>query len=104
MDIHLRCLHPPEPGTWPSLSSTVRLEIVDHVHAGDGNAVHLLGVKALVSDGAEGLENGQFLLAKIYDPLYSDYEQDDVNPFIAVDKAYPHESAAYARLEDLQGA
>ncbi|MCJ1260007.1 hypothetical protein MMC24_007847 [Lignoscripta atroalba] len=43
------------------------------------------------------------LLAKFYDPLYYDHDQDDVDPFLCVDRDYSHETAAYTALAKLQG-
>ena len=43
------------------------------------------------------------VVAKIYDPLYIDNDELYVNPFVAADKDYTHEVAAYKAFSDLQG-
>ena len=57
----------------------------------------------VISSSTTELEKAKRLIAKIYDPLYFDHEQDDVNPFPAVDLVYTHEAAAYEKLKPLQG-
>ncbi len=47
---------------------------------------------------------GERIVAKIYDPLYYDHEQDDVDPFVASDLAYAAETAAYETLTRLHGS
>ncbi|KAK9234073.1 hypothetical protein V1525DRAFT_452899 [Lipomyces kononenkoae] len=42
------------------------------------------------------------LIAKFYDPLYFDHEQDDADPFLCVDRDYSHVAAAYKALSVLQ--
>jgi serine/threonine protein kinase len=42
-------------------------------------------------------------VAKIYDPLYFDHEQDEADPFLPIDHDYSHETAAYKALSTLQG-
>lgn len=55
-----------------------------------------------VSNCASSLPNS--LVAKFYDPLYFDHQQDDADPFLCVDCAYSHEAAAYVTLKELQGS
>ncbi|PGH12371.1 hypothetical protein AJ79_04319 [Helicocarpus griseus UAMH5409] len=43
------------------------------------------------------------ITGKKYDPLHSNHEQDDSDPFLVADRAYTHETAAYVKLAELQG-
>ncbi|RDL34546.1 uncharacterized protein BP5553_07674 [Venustampulla echinocandica] len=99
-----RCLlHPPVLGPRGGLDSGVtELEIVRLVRAGDGHAAQLLAVRVLTS--TNGLLPDMNLLAKLYDPLYFDHEQDDVDPFLAVYRAHTRECAVYKKVADLQGS
>ncbi len=42
-------------------------------------------------------------MAKIFDPLYQDHQQNEVDPFPYADTAYANEAAAYAKLAHLHG-
>ncbi len=46
---------------------------------------------------------GELIVAKIFDPLYHNHQQDDADPFLLADAAYANETAAYAKLAALQG-
>jgi hypothetical protein len=46
---------------------------------------------------------GEHIVAKIFDPLYRDHHQDDIDPFLCADAAYANEVAAYAKLAKLHG-
>jgi serine/threonine protein kinase len=96
-----RCLlHPPSSGTFTS--GVAELEIIKLVRAGDQHGAQLLTVRVLTS--TYDLPSDTDLLAKFYDPLYFDHEQDDADPFLCVDSAYTHESAVYQKLADFQGS
>ncbi|KAK9320248.1 hypothetical protein V1517DRAFT_310026 [Lipomyces orientalis] len=86
-----RCiLHPPRPGSFGT--TTVDLKIVEHIQVVN------------VHPPESSLPPCNIpLMAKIYDPLYYDHEQDDADPFLCVDRAYCHETAAYKALPELQG-
>ncbi|KAK9249273.1 hypothetical protein V1506DRAFT_569458 [Lipomyces tetrasporus] len=99
-----RCiLHPPRPGSFGT--TTVDLKIVDIVRAGDQHSSQLVTVQVVNVDPPESsLPTSNIpLMAKIYDPLYFDHEQDDADPFLCVDRAYCQEAAAYKALSELQG-
>ncbi len=55
------------------------------------------------SSSTDKLPRDTDLVAKIYDPLYWDHDQDDADPFLCVDRAYSCETAAYTALSKLQG-
>ncbi|KAJ5584225.1 uncharacterized protein N7459_004025 [Penicillium hispanicum] len=104
LDLIDRCLkHPPLPGQLGD--NTVTLEIEDSFKTGDGHIsqvflVRLIGanprIPNLPSDGVR-------LVAKVYDPLYIDYDLGCFNPFICVDQWYSHEANVYPVLSHLQG-
>ena len=95
IDAVQRCLlHPPLSGMFTS--GVAELEIVRLVRAGDQHGAQLLAVRDIPSDTD--------LLAKFYDPLYFDHEQDEADPFLCVDRAYTHESAVYTKIADFQGS
>ncbi|EEH33783.2 hypothetical protein PAAG_04832 [Paracoccidioides lutzii Pb01] len=80
--------HPPLPGL--TGKCTIRLKVVGPVRIGDQHSAQLVTVH-------------MYLLAKLYDPLSFDHEQDDVDPFRYTDLAYSHETAAYRLLCPLEG-
>ncbi|KAK9362912.1 hypothetical protein V1504DRAFT_438149 [Lipomyces starkeyi] len=96
-------LHPPRPGSFGT--ATVDLKIVDIVRAGDQRSSQLVTVQVVNVDppGSSLPLSNITLMAKIYDPLYFDHEQDDADPFLCVDRAYCREVAAYKALSELQG-
>jgi hypothetical protein len=97
IDAVQRCLlHPPLSGTFTS--GVAELEIVRIVRAGDRHGAQLLAVRVLTL--THDLPSDTDLLAKFYDPLYFDHEQDKADPFLCVDRAYTHESAVYQKLTD----
>jgi serine/threonine protein kinase len=96
-----RCLlHPPLTGVFTS--GVAELEIVRLVRVGDQHGAQLLVVRVLTS--THELPSDTDLVAKLYDPLYFDHEQDDTDPFLYIDRAYRHESAVYTKLADFQGS
>lgn len=96
-----RCLlHPPLPGQDGKV--TVNLQITGPIRAGDNHSAQLVTVR-VQSSSSDDLPRDQDLVAKIYDPLYFDHEQDDADPFLCVDRDYSHETAAYQVLSPLQG-
>ncbi|OAX78680.1 hypothetical protein ACJ72_07011 [Emergomyces africanus] len=72
-------------------STTANLEIIDAIRASDNQSAKLVVV--LVKADMKLL-----ILAKIYDPLYYDHEQDDADPFLCVDRDYSPETAVYNAL------
>ena len=96
-----RCLlHPPLAGVFTS--NVAELEIIKLIRAGDQYDAQLFTVRVLTS--THDLPSDTDLLVKLYDPLHFDHEQDDVDPFLYVDRAYTHESAVYTKLADFQGS
>ena len=110
------CLeHAPLPGRTRA-SDKLHLTVIQTVHAGQKRPAQVLQVRV------QGWPQGRSLLAKFYDPLYDRYirpppdDEDnhgkdwdsllagDGDPFAYADFSYSHESAAYARLQSLQGA
>jgi hypothetical protein len=45
----------------------------------------------------------EHIVAKIFDPLYQDHRQNEVDPFRLADATYANEAAAYAKLAKLHG-
>ncbi|KAK9235011.1 hypothetical protein V1525DRAFT_411229 [Lipomyces kononenkoae] len=94
-----RCiLHPPLPGSIGA--TTVYLRIVESVRLGDNYNAQVAKVQVECVIPHESSSPPQ----KFYDPLYFDHEQDDVDPFLCVDRHYSHEVAAYNALSDLHGS
>lgn len=99
-----RCLlHPPLPGS--DRRHAVLMEITATIRVGDNQCAQLAAVQVLnvTPTTIHGLPTNQTLVAKLYDPLYFDHEQDDADPFLCVDRDYSHETAAYTALSKLQG-
>lgn len=99
-----RCLlHPPLPGS--DRRHAVLMEITATIRVGDDQCAQLAAVQVLnvTPTTIHGLPTNQTLVAKLYDPLYFDHEQDDADPFLCVDRDYSHETAAYTALSKLQG-
>ncbi|KAK9239598.1 hypothetical protein V1525DRAFT_397871 [Lipomyces kononenkoae] len=100
-----RCiLHPPLPGSIGV--TTVYLRIVESVRLGDNHSAQVakVQVERVIPHESSSPPVDTPLIAKFYDPLYFDHEQDDVDPFLCVDRHYSHEVAAYNALSDLQGS
>jgi serine/threonine protein kinase len=99
-----RCiLHPPalgQTGTDP-----IHLKVVEPIRTGDNHAAQLVTVRILHAPQnlSMALPMNEYLVAKFYDPLYFDHNNDDGDPCLWVDKAYTHETAAYEMLRPLQG-
>ncbi|EGC44977.1 conserved hypothetical protein [Histoplasma capsulatum var. duboisii H88] len=99
-----RCiLHPPLPGL--TGKGTIRLKIVEPVRIGDQQSAQLVTVHMVdkTPDISDLIPTDKHLVAKFYDPLYFDHEQDDADPFRYTDLAYSHETTAYQLLYPLQG-
>lgn len=98
------CLrHPPIPGA--NGPSSLRLQINDTIRIGDRHHVQLVLVEVLaVNPPVKGLSQGQQVVAKLYDPMYIDDDQFYINPFVAADKGYTYEAAAYMALADFQSS
>ncbi|PGH28296.1 hypothetical protein AJ80_00187 [Polytolypa hystricis UAMH7299] len=97
-----RCiLHPPLEGQ--DGSTIANLEIIETVRAGDSHCAQLVVMQVKQVSPQNALPMGRRLLAKIYDPLYFDHEQDDADPFLCVDRDYSHETASYMALRELYG-
>ena len=87
--------HPPIE-TEPLDTKGITLNIIKQVRTGEAKAAQIAQVEV------EGIKNNS-LVAKFYDPFYYDHEQDDVEPFLAVDYAYYKEISAYWYLKAYQG-
>jgi serine/threonine protein kinase len=99
-----RCLlHPPLQGS--TGSTTMRVKILGTVRAGDGHSAQLVTIQAFYIDRKmiNAPPSDVHLIAKFYDPLYFDHEQDDVDPFLCTDHDYSHETAVYKALCQFQG-
>lgn len=78
----------------------VEFKIVDWVQAGDPSSTQVIKIRILNS--TINLPTDMDILAKIYDPLYFNHIQDNVDIFRYTDFCYRRESAAYKHLADLQ--
>ncbi|EER43150.1 conserved hypothetical protein [Histoplasma capsulatum var. duboisii H88] len=97
-----RCIkHPPLAGS--DGPTTAELKIDGAVRIGDNHSAQLVTVQILHTSPPKMLPTDTNLLAKIYDPLYFDHEQDDVDPFLCVDRDYARETAADLALPQLYG-
>lgn len=99
-----RCLlHPPLPGS--DRPHTVLMELTGTIRIGDNQSAQLAAVQVLnvTPTTTHGLLTNQTLVAKLYDPLYFDHDQDDADPFLCVDRDYSRETATYTALSKLQG-
>ncbi|KLJ13360.1 hypothetical protein EMPG_11698 [Blastomyces silverae] len=98
-----RCIkHPPPAGS--DGPATAELKIVGTVRIGDNHSAQLVTVQVLHTTPPNVLPTDTNLLAKIYDPLYFDHEQDDADPFLCVGRDYTRETTAYLALSQLYGA
>lgn len=71
--------------------SSLQLQINDTIRVG----AQLVVVEILTANtSAKGLAQGQQVVAKLYDPMCIDGEFY-INPFLAADKDYTYEAAAY---------
>ena len=96
----IRCQrHPPLPGKDGQVMAEV--EIIRPIRAGDKYSTQLVAVR--VKSSCDKLPKDIDVVAKIYDPLYFDHDQDDADPFPYLDHDYSHEAAAYKALAELQG-
>ena len=92
VDVLTRCLtHKPISGRRGS--RCLRLKIREAIRVGDGKTSQIVLV-----DVISGQLSSTRIVAKLYDPLYYDHSNDDVDPFLFVDVEYTRESAAYRYL------
>lgn len=99
-----RCIaHQPAPGTFKP--GSVVFEIQQLLRTGDGETAQILIGNAIKVDAILKLGNieQRQVVAKVYDPLYENMNQDDFDPFARADNAYAVEVAVYTRLAKLQG-
>ncbi len=73
------------------------LKILGDIRTGISQSAQLVTARRLAAG------HDHVLVAKFYDPFFWDPNQDDVDPFRAVDVHYSHEAAAYEKLASLQG-
>ncbi|PYH96027.1 hypothetical protein BO71DRAFT_397535 [Aspergillus ellipticus CBS 707.79] len=92
-DVFTRCLtHNPISGQLGT--RCLRLRVHEAIRVGDGKTSQIILVDVISGQ----LPNSQ-VVAKLYDPLYYDHANDDVDPFLFVDVEYTRESAAYRYLQ-----
>ncbi|KAE8311012.1 hypothetical protein BDV41DRAFT_543319 [Aspergillus transmontanensis] len=72
----------------------LRLKVHKAIRVGDGKTSQIVLVDVISGQ----LPNSR-VVAKLYDPLYYDHADDDVDPFLFVDVEYTRESAAYRYLQ-----
>ncbi|OOF94097.1 hypothetical protein ASPCADRAFT_131729 [Aspergillus carbonarius ITEM 5010] len=78
-------------------SLTLRLKLRKHIRVSDGKSAQI----ALVDVISGRLpDNATSVVAKLYDPLCWGHYQDDVGPFIYIDKEIAAETAAYRYLQN----
>ena len=96
-----RCLrHPPLQGK--DGQDTAEVQITRAIRAENNHCAQVVSIR-VQSSSSDQLPKDRDLVAKIYDPLYFDHDQDDVDPFLYTEYAYTHETAAYGALSALQG-
>lgn len=102
-----RCLrYPPLPRSGSYGSSSLELQIHDTIRIGDYHNAQVVVVEVLAAEPPfDGLLQGQLVVAKLYDPMYIDDDDEFyVNPHLVADKDYIHETAAYMALPEFQGS
>lgn len=92
IDVLTRCLTR-KPIAGCQGSQCLRLQIREAIRVGDGKTSQIVLVNVI-----SGQPFGTLIIAKLYDPLYYDHSNDDVDPFLFVDVEYTRESAAYRYL------
>lgn len=96
-----QCLfHLPLPGSDGQMTAEVKR--IRPIRAGDNHKAQIVVVQ-VTSSSSPMLPTDVELVAKIYDPLYFNHDDDFTDPFFCVDNAYSHETAAYRKLSNLQG-
>lgn len=84
VDVVTRCfLHPPAEGEL--VQDKVRMEILNIIRAEDGKSSQVVTVRILSGDNVDLLGRDD-LVAKFYDPLYHNHYQDNVDPFLCVNR------------------
>ena len=96
-----RCLRHTPPIKGSPGQTQVGLKVTGTIQVGDNKSAQVVVVQ-VQSSTSKDLPEGKTLLAKIYDPLYHT-DQDDVDPFLSMDRDYRSETAAYNALRELQG-
>ncbi|KAL9098240.1 MAG: hypothetical protein Q9163_006066 [Psora crenata] len=98
-----RCLlNPPLPGS--DGRQIVHIKITGSIRLGDKHHAQLAAVEVLKDTPVNhSLPKNLSLVAKFYDPLYFDHNEDDGDPVISVNRDYLHETATYKALSTLQG-
>ena len=91
------CLQRPPPQGGSIGTEVLTMNIVDTIRT--GTKYHAQLVKVVVGGVAENQE----IVAKFYDPLYSDPDDGYYDTFVRVDESYRSETAAYVHLKHLQG-
>lgn len=98
----MRCVqHPPLPGE--EGVDTASLQVMHILNAGDGKDSQVFTVQVLESTSSLLPPRGTRLVAKVYDPLYSDDKGGSVNPFSCMDHDYTRETHTYLSVPDMQG-
>ncbi|OOF98203.1 hypothetical protein ASPCADRAFT_395012 [Aspergillus carbonarius ITEM 5010] len=94
------CLqNPPLPGS--DGSDFISIKLIQELQVGDDKRSQIFVVRYVDSSISSPTPIDQDMVAKFYDPLYHDFDED---PFFGTDYDYTHECAAYIRLMDLPGA
>lgn len=96
-----RCLRHTPPIKGSPGQTQLGLKICGTIQVGDNKSAQVVVVQ-VESSTSSNLPKGKTLVAKIYDPLYHT-DQDDVDPFLLMDRDYRSETAAYNVLRELQG-
>jgi serine/threonine protein kinase len=97
------CLdHPPLPGRDGSF--LVELELVGLLRVEDNsNPPFLVQVCGATPEAPHELDPGKRFIAKVFDPLFVNTQDGEVNPIRLMDKHYTHEVATYRILWEFQG-
>ncbi|KAK9235325.1 hypothetical protein V1525DRAFT_421429 [Lipomyces kononenkoae] len=99
-----RCLiHPPTSGI--TGHNSILVKVVEPVRTGDRHNAQVVTIRTeyVPTELTHAIPTDSYFVAKIYDPLYFDHEQDDVDAFLSTDQEYSREAAAYRKLSFMQG-
>ncbi|KAI0842066.1 hypothetical protein F5Y06DRAFT_292888 [Hypoxylon sp. FL0890] len=100
------CLrHPPAPGK--AGNEELQLRVIHQIRVGDHTSSQIVVAQPSVPQGNVVLSaifaRPTNVVAKIYDPLYYDFDEYHPDPFANCDTAFAHETLAYKYLLPISG-